>query len=219
MRGRYIAANIICSYLLLISGCVSFAPPITPKDNPDPDVAYLYGRFKQTKDSGVLRTQAGIVAIILEGTQPGNKYIIRFQWDNDVQGIPVKPGCYHVTEWKAIDCFGSETLISQILTEHVRNNNLCLEKGRAYYLGDFLVNCSHYSRGLTHTYGYVMKPPTNNFESTTEQFNSTYPTFSNLPKATLSQEKFFKDEFDKDHILIEEATINIVPVPVYVPPH
>jgi hypothetical protein len=64
-----------------------------------------------------------------------------------------------------------------------------------------------------------MKPPTNNFESTTEQFNSTYPTFSNLPKATLSQEKFFKDEFDKDHILIEEATINIVPVPVYVPPH
>jgi len=187
---------------------------IKPGDVPTADTSYLYGCFKQTKPSKNLRSQSGIIALAIADDKNENEYKIRFGWDEDVICVPVKPGCYHVSKWYSYDCFGSEKLMEQDISDHVRNNNFCLEAGKAYYLGDYISRFEHEGQFLTHIYVHILNVPEDNYEERTELFDKIYPAFANIPKEKVFKDNFFKDEFNKEHVLVNKTSTMIVPVAV-----
>lgn len=193
-------------------GCASFAPLVKEGDLPDSNLSYIYGCFKQTKPSNKNRAQSGVLALSIVNNKTKAEHKIRFGWDEDVLCVPVEPGCYHVSKWYSYDFLGSEKFIELDISSHVKENDFCLEADKAYYLGDFVTRFEHNNVFLSHTYVHTLNIPENNFVARTELLNKTHSAFADIEKNNLFEKNFFKDEFNKEHILINNFDITIVPV-------
>jgi hypothetical protein len=200
-------------FIFTFCGCASFAPIVKTEDMPDKSISYIYGCFKQIKPSDKLRTQSGIIALAIINNNTNNEYKIRFGWDEDVLCVAVEPGCYHISKWYSYDCFGSEKLMEQDISDHIDNNNFCLEGGMAYYLGDYVSRFEHGQLFLTHRYVHILDVPKDNYQENTELFNKLYPAFGSLIKKKIFSGNIFKDEFNKAHILDNTTTTTIILVP------
>ncbi len=202
------------SVIFSLVGCANLTPIVQCSDNPEADLAYVYGRFQLTKPKKKLKTQSGTNAIVLVNDKNDKEYRLRFKWKDEVYAVALEPGRYRVTKWVIYDCLGAEKVGEMQLEGHIRYNGFELKPGCAYYLGDFVCTFEHKAKVLGHKYTHILKKPKNDFTKTTYEFNQRYPAFIRVPKVPLFRGNFFKDEFNKDHHFIHDITNIPVVVPI-----
>jgi hypothetical protein len=205
-------ASIFLLAAILCGGCGGYSRYIKASDIPRDESAYLYGRFEHDEDvAGPWHSTGFPTSITLVGVDGTTRESICFRKDDHVCGIEVTPGQYSIDKWVWRSGMGDK-VVEMSLKDHVRDNELHFEAGHAYYLGDFLAY-GHTGKSPFETF-FVLETPENNFEATTTEFNQKYPSFRDVPKSMLFDPCFFKDEFNKKHVIHQKSRMIFVPIVV-----
>lgn len=161
------------------------------------------------------------MGISISSTDEQNKYTFRFKKKKDVYAIPVKPGEYYISKlvFATGGGFGEVGGFKEgekTIKKLINNNKFQIEKGGAYYLGDFYSSTStfglpfpingQYSVGVN--YEWFLNQITNDFEKTTKDLNERYPLLSTISQKSIFAGKITKEKWKE--ILEENKDCNSI---------
>jgi hypothetical protein len=173
----------IVGVVAVISACATTTSAIGPGHTPDPDHAYLYGRFfiKADEQEGSFVGHPQIVLRVW--CRNSQQYSIAFSTKRDVQVLKVDPSRCALIGATFTDQNGIVRQRVNLEPKEMVFHDYAA--GRAYYLGDY------FARGIlevslrssyTLTYlSWAMDPADDRLASTTAEMRTTFPNLAVLP--------------------------------------
>jgi hypothetical protein len=165
--------------IVALTGCAGYTPRVNVDEVPTMADAYLYGRF---------RIEAPRVWLGMDGHQTmgfaiecddHRSYVLRFDRENPVLAIKIKPA---TCSWKEIvysDADGVVKLRKPAPPDVFKA--VVLQGGYSYYMGDFYAAVSStVSVGMVHTEWHI-NAVRENYEITTQDMQEAYPNLRALP--------------------------------------
>jgi hypothetical protein len=175
----------------LSAGCAVYTSSVRPDERPDPDRAYLYGRFH-------VRANANSVSVTGPGYQTmglmlecanGERHTIPFRNSRDVQVIRVRPSRCALTQIIYSDEDGMYRGSKEVPAHWIHAEEFVA--GRAYYLGDYFGSARFEIRrrrsdepfwpgGIVKELTWDVDPVDDNFDLTTTEMKRGYAGLASL---------------------------------------
>jgi hypothetical protein len=162
---------------ILLTGCVRFAPPVASGERLDPGNSYLYGRFFQSPRGNSLQ-----FGLLITSDKKNRDYCIRFNREKEsVYAIPVSPGEYKINKLLFLDADNvvQDTLYLSYL---ISNCVFTVEKGNAYYLGDYFGETASKPTYHGPNNRWILRGICDNFTNTTQELEYKRPLFKSVEK-------------------------------------
>lgn len=179
ISGRVVPA-VLGSLLALLGGCAGYTPRVSVQDMPTLNDAYLYGRFFIDAPKSWLSMDGHqTMGFALECEDQG-KYVVRFNRDDPVLAIKIKPSTCSWTEIIYSNADGQVRSRKPAPADTFKS--IRFKGGYAYYLGDFAaeLKTSMPSYNVIRT-EWVIKSIKDNYEATTKDMRQAYPNLQALP--------------------------------------
>lgn len=173
----------IVAGVALICACATTTSSVGPGHTPDPDYAYLYGRFfiKADEQEGSFVGHPQIVLRVW--CRDNRQYSIAFSTERNLQVLKIHPSRCALIGATFTDQNG--IVRRRLNVEPAEMVFQSYERGRAYYLGDY------FARGilevsLRRTYtmtflSWAFDPADDRYDSTTAEMQATFRNLAGLP--------------------------------------
>jgi hypothetical protein len=170
--------------LALLAGCAAHRTGLRQDEKPDPNVAYLYGRFYVKAEARSSLTSYPTVGLVISCADKRFYEIIFTNKRDDVQVVKVWPSRCGLFQVSQFDERGSRR--QRVEVDPASRVFQDFEAGRAYYVGDYFGKA-----GIDHTYrndrlkrfrAWDMSPADDRYLSTTADLKRIYPGVGALPK-------------------------------------
>ena len=165
--------------VILMSGCMGYAPSINPDDAIEPSKGYLYGRFSRESGPNLGATQMGVVVTSVDKKR---EIALKFEQDLNPYAVAVDPGAYQVTHFVQTQSADNHTIGEQPFPEELSRRVTHVEAGKAYYIGDFEGDMKSTFLVLFVGHEWRIGKIVNDFAGTTEKLNALLPQMKNMPK-------------------------------------
>lgn len=157
----------------LFAGCASWTPPMSTEAVPSPQDAYFYGRFKSYSWSPPAWMGESSTTGLIFSCSDGAKYTIRLDEKQPLQVIKVKPATCSFTQIIFTD--GDRQI------RHTREappglmDQLNVEPGTAYYLGDYSAIWTSTTTFYGSVSGWKITEASSHYDVTTADMKALYP--------------------------------------------
>ena len=165
--------------VVLLSGCLKFAPSIYPEDALEPGKGYLYGRFSADLDFNWGATKMGVVITSVDKKQ---EIALRFEPTLDPYAVAVDPGDYQATRIVYTQSAANEIRGEKPFPEELTGRVIHVEAGKAYYLGDYDGASKSTFLVLFIDHEWRIGKIANEFAGTTAKLDALLPQLKNMPK-------------------------------------
>jgi hypothetical protein len=169
MRLGVFSALISCAGLL---SCTIHLPSVAPSQRPTGKEAIVYGRFQVTSSPPFTMGEPHSSIAIVMRCEDGREYRIRFDDEEPIVVLAAAPSTCQLQELLYLDSDNNTLGRTPFPAELI--DDMRLEAGRAYYLGDF--------RGVvsfeflpTFTTNFRVDDWRNEFTKTTREFREQFP--------------------------------------------
>lgn len=172
--------GVVLGPLLLLSACFNATVPLDRTATPDPDSAYVYGRFFNASHA----TLPMLGMTLTDLKYSGYPYLIGFKpAEEAIYAIKVAPGTYRLSNFVTKSQVDTWPITSPALA-----GTFEIKAGSAYYIGDFTAGGS--DQVITHSLLSSNNQPnwadlgdlTFRFRKTTALLELAYPHLQSLPK-------------------------------------
>ncbi|MEK6743027.1 MAG: hypothetical protein AABZ15_05440 [Nitrospirota bacterium] len=171
--------------VVLMTGCLRYAPAIYPDDMIEPSKGYLYGRFSDARGFNLISTQIGIVVTSVDKKR---EIGLRFEPTLDPYAIAVEPGDYHTTHIVFQGGGGNDQ--RKPFPYELSGRVINVEAGKAYYLGDFDGTTKSTFLVLFTASEWRMNKIANDFAGTTAKLEELLPKMKGMPKVDVFGDAF-----------------------------
>lgn len=177
---KRIGQAVSLALISLLTACITTAPALKPEAPLDKDSAYVYGRFLLKSQQGGNRDKLGIAVNLYRVNDPQSTYVLGMQLSQPdaVYAVAVTPGNYRISGWTA----GEDSRSKQFEGESNEMTRVFeIEKGKAYYLGDFTGKSSAEHRVGSIYYQWNIEDISYNYNKTDADFRQRYPNLASIP--------------------------------------
>ncbi|MGC4059742.1 MAG: hypothetical protein QM749_02300 [Aquabacterium sp.] len=169
----------VSAIALALTGCAGYTRRVDVAEVPTMADAYLYGRFHIEAPSAWLTLDGHQSMGFVIECDDHRAYVLRFDRENPVLAIKVRPATCAWTEIVYTDADG--TVRSRQPAPPQAFKAVVLQGGYSYYMGDFHAEVTNtVSRGMAHTEWHI-KAVRENYEITTQDMQEAYPNLRALP--------------------------------------
>lgn len=185
--------------ILLLGGCANYTRRVTSQDIPTLNDAYLYGRFYMDAPRNWLSFDGHQTMGFTIVCEDKSKYVLRFNREDPVLAIKIKPSTCSWTETVFSDADG--TVRTRKPAPEDVFKNIRFKPGYAYYLGDFaaILRTSNPSYNVIRT-EWNITSARDNYEATTQYMQDGYPNLKALPTENRALMSATSDGLDESEI-------------------
>ena len=164
-----------------IGGCANYAPRVGATERPGANDAYLYGRFSIDTPKAWLGIDGYTTMGFAVQCRDGQRYVIRFDKDQPLQAVKIKPSTCSWVETVYSDADGR--VKGRKPAPAGANKSVTIEPNRAYYLGDFHAAFSSQGCGYrTACLNWKIDMAKDDFVSASTELDQSIPTMVALVK-------------------------------------
>lgn len=168
--------------VLTACGALQFTPTLTVYEQPSKTHSFVYGRFEVDVFRGSADESYETMGLTLQ-CNDGKLYRLRFDAAQPVLVMQVEPSTCWITE--VLFAASDGHILARRLFQRGMLDNMHLERGRAYYLGDFFGTVRDLSVPEAGEGAYRKQWSLNgvrdHYQDTTEDLVIAYPKLSGLP--------------------------------------
>jgi len=168
--------------LLTACGSYQFTPTLAVDEEPSRTHSFVYGRFEVDALRGSADEDYETMGLTLQ-CNDGKLYRLRFDAAQPVLATQVEPSTCWITEVLFAESDGH--ILARRLFQRGMLDNMHLERGRAYYLGDFFgtvrfLSAPEAGEGV-YRKQWSLNGVRDHYQNTTEDLVIAYPKLSRLP--------------------------------------
>jgi parvulin-like peptidyl-prolyl isomerase len=193
------AVSLALSLSFLLGGCANYTHRVAAGEVPTLNDAYLYGRFYMNAPKALLALDGHQTMGFVIECEDKNKYTLRFNLEDPVLAIKIKPSNCSWTETVFSDADGKVRSRKPAPPELFKH--ITFKPGYAYYLGDFAaeLKTSMPSYNVIRTEWNITSAK-DNYEATTQYMQNGYPNLKALPTENRAMLSASSDGLDESEI-------------------
>jgi hypothetical protein len=169
----------LTAIITVLSGCAGYTPRVNVADVPTLQDAYIYGRFHIDAPRALLGMDGHQTMGFAIKCDDGQSYVLRFDRENPVLAIKIKPAICSWSEIVYSDADGAVRLRKPAPAEAFKA--VVFQGGYSYYVGDFHAAVSNSVSGNMARTEWKIKAIRENYEITTQDMLEVYPNLRSLP--------------------------------------